>query len=538
MLDPEFYSIQSAYTEILNEKTYRYVVPKDKEKIMYDFYALAYLDQFDLKNVAGRLSSGTGELINSPTMRRELDENTIDSYYSIRDKLLQYLKNHLSNAVFYAICAEFRHVADLTYQFKKIWNDDTWNDEEKKFLKTFFKNYRMLSSSLKFLDSRNTSQEDRYTHNETHEDYIAAYKSTKSSITSLEWDTYDFIEFAKKCFNLDLWGNSYGGTAWANICDGWIRLYNSHKTKDLFVAIDHIYDLQHNTDTVFNKLRTYYKDRGYRWIKQALDFKANLKSPYELMSHVSPTIKSMSLHILKSQGFEGWEDYLNSKENKKDSDSQDSSGYNPKKLSQTIKSIKIKQIINSIPLYDDAAQKEYVNKQIDMNNTFSPNKITDVFPHKNWAGGMWEQGTFKDGKWMDGYWLKGEADNIIWENGIWLDGNATNIYWHNGIWYYGLWKNGVWKNGLWVNGIWRGGRWVNGIWRSGFWKGGVWQGGLWDGGEWEEGQIWVSDLNKLVYSKLNPTKFFTIINGIPPQDLTQEYFDALNKQERISKQQI
>jgi hypothetical protein len=66
------------------------------------------------------------------------------------------------------------------------------------------------------------------------------------------------------------------------------------------VAIDHVYDLQHNTDTVFNKIKSYYDaNKGYKWIKEMLDFKANAKSIRELLPFVSSKMKKLALPILK-----------------------------------------------------------------------------------------------------------------------------------------------------------------------------------------------------------------------------------------------
>ena len=70
------------------------------------------------------------------------------------------------------------------------------------------------------------------------------------------------------------WESGYGGKAWADICKGWTRLYNAHSDGDLIVAIDHIYDLQHNSDTVFNKVQSYEINRRYDWLKNALNLKA------------------------------------------------------------------------------------------------------------------------------------------------------------------------------------------------------------------------------------------------------------------------
>ena len=61
---------------------------------------------------------------------------------------------------------------------------------------------------------------------------------------------------------------------------------------DKMVAIDHVYDLQHNNDTVFDKVQEYYNaDKGgYRWLKNALDDKARIKEPHVYLDKTSPQL--------------------------------------------------------------------------------------------------------------------------------------------------------------------------------------------------------------------------------------------------------
>ena len=64
-------------------------------------------------------------------------------------------------------------------------------------------------------------------------------------------------------------------------------------------VIDHVYHLQHNTNTVFNKLKRYNKSNGYEWINRGLDFRANLKSFYELIDKCSEGLKPFLYALIK-----------------------------------------------------------------------------------------------------------------------------------------------------------------------------------------------------------------------------------------------
>lgn len=63
--------------------------------------------------------------------------------------------------------------------------------------------------------------------------------------------------------------------------------------------IDHIYDLQHNTSTVFDKVQTYAKQGGYEWLMRALDHKAEIKDPREIINLVSSKMRELSTRAIK-----------------------------------------------------------------------------------------------------------------------------------------------------------------------------------------------------------------------------------------------
>jgi hypothetical protein len=121
----------------------------------------------------------------------------------------------------------------------------------------------------------------------------------------------DFVDIAEAAFGGGelSWAGAYGGKPWANICDGWQKLKNSPK-EQLSIWIDHIYDLQHNTDTVFNKLQSYYKEsEGWSWIKRALDFKFKSTNVYQFFDKVSPDLKNFAAAVIKDMSgtdFESW----------------------------------------------------------------------------------------------------------------------------------------------------------------------------------------------------------------------------------------
>jgi hypothetical protein len=341
------------------EKYLSYQIPADKfdpndgkkifgskEKLLYDFYVLSYLSQFNLDDNIGPKKSGTGELMQSATMRRELDEDTKESLADAKKTLLSFLKKSLSNAVFFAVCAEFRHIYDSNSN-KKILNFAEERDMAN-FIKKYTIQYKGRNSSLgMFLSKRTKINRERYKHDQR--GYYDSFASVKHS----QVDEKEFIEFAEKAFSELSWGSSYGGRAWANICSGWLRLHKAKSENELFVAIDHIYDLQHNTDTVFNKLHIYKKNGNYGWIKDALDHKANVSSPYELLNKCSGTIRMIAQRVLKSEGFDSWEGYIHKKEEAK-----------KQRAESKLKKFDNVHVTHNINMHDDKFKKNIPSKKI------------------------------------------------------------------------------------------------------------------------------------------------------------------------------
>lgn len=250
----------------------------DKEKKLYDFYVLTFLPP----------SSDEG----LEMAREAAIEKVVDS--TANDFLL---------AVPFAICAEFRHI------FDRNESDDLkeWFQEKGKL--EFLKKYALTYQALKSTDTSVWIDVDKIRRSLADNDqgYKNSYRAVKS--TGISWK--EFAEIAQDAFVELEWAGSFGGQPWSNIAKGFLSLYNASNIKDKMVYVDHIYDLQHNTGSVFTKVRTYYKE-GYSWLKKALDKKAKVSSVYELFGDCSSYVKTFAAAALKNPAsgegttFEAW----------------------------------------------------------------------------------------------------------------------------------------------------------------------------------------------------------------------------------------
>jgi hypothetical protein len=461
---------------LIKEKTIPYFIPKsDKKRLMYDFYMVMNLNPIIENLGAGSKNIGGREIQTQTARTGNINTNVLDSFNKAKEDIISYLEVHLLEAVFFAVCAEFRHA--YTYDLKEVYNKKL-NDTEKQLLKYHQERYNHAKHRTEYMVKDRTKGARRsYLGAEVRsEGYRNSYKAAIYAINKVGSTKTEFIKLANKIFNIDAWdGTSYGGKAWANITKGYLHLKYAQSELEKMVAIDHIYDLQHNTDTVFNKLQSYYQE-GYSWIKTALDERANIKSPYVLYKNISPPIKQISGYILKADGYQSWEDYIKSETNEEKS---------------TIKH-------NSAIEHITPIEKKVPWK----GGTWKGGTWDDgIWKGGTWKNGIWDDGIWKGGTWKNGTWEDGTWDDGIWKNGTWDDG-----IWKNGTWDDGIWKGGIWKGGIWKNGIWEGGTWKNGIWKGGTWEFGIWDDGIWEFGIWKGGRIW--DGSKYVKSDVSPPEFF------------------------------
>jgi hypothetical protein len=266
--------------DILNEE---YRLSTDPEKVFFDFYVLNYLSTANLDVTSKDYKGGF--------IGKDVDElkSLIEA---AEDKILPSLKEKLLHAVYYSISCEARHYGDEAGYYVDS-NDNTIDAEPMKEKYIEFE---------KYLTVLENSNEDRLERRPFGVKLVRRIFGQNSPL---------FVSGMKWIFNNLEWSNDYGGAAWADICDGWLRLYNAKSKKDLYVAIDHIYDLQHNNGSVLDKVKSFLKkepdddDPEYgtsftiNWLIQALDFKRDIKNIKELLPVCSNDMKKLALMVLK-----------------------------------------------------------------------------------------------------------------------------------------------------------------------------------------------------------------------------------------------
>ena len=303
---------------------FNYDLPEDKEFLLFDFYTLNFI------------SKAPDNTLNRNYLQFRTE--TEDFYKAVGEteqKLLPFLKKELLEAVFASICFELRHVFDKRndYSFsssnQSVLISKTFiaalTEKENEWLEIFINKLNNAEVTAEFIDKTNKLSEKI--------NRIKAYLAFEQSKISKK----RFVEIAKKLYNLEsLWRPGFAGKVWANICTGWLKLnsISDSNISELYIWIDHIYDLQHNNNYVLDKITSYNKtfveyfivyDRNYytnenytnkkisentksiNWLNDALSLKKDIRDPWVLVDRCSDNMKKLASRVLHLKGYGSFE---------------------------------------------------------------------------------------------------------------------------------------------------------------------------------------------------------------------------------------
>ena len=301
-------------------------LPDDPKKLMADFYLLnAMLTTLPTgwsmgKSYLGESKGGEDTMftpVADPTgryagVRAEKYQDALDE---AKQTLIPALHSKIQKAIYFAIGAEFRHIYD------QVRTDTIPQDlVDSPFFQEYAKGLAVQGSSLFGLKKdpapRRYKGEDK--------GYLTSYVAMENARKKLGMSLADVARFAERMYREPQWNSHYGGEKWGDIAahlakmsepsysaervravvtgeDGRMQIVETDEFRDpnayeeMFKEIDRGYDLQHNTNTVFNKIKKYsLGSEGYGWIAEMLDFKANVGNPRELQRYVSGTMRRLS----------------------------------------------------------------------------------------------------------------------------------------------------------------------------------------------------------------------------------------------------
>jgi hypothetical protein len=276
-----------------------YSMPKDPRQIMADFYLLtsvgdkaSYFGK-DWEKIKGmQMPTRTG-------LRYEKYGPNLEDAVK---ELTSGMKKHMLDSLLFSISAELRHYKSnrqpdqlLDNPFMKAYSEiyDAYNAVSDKNLPEYAQKYLkpMYPESPRARITKGSSQGYQLSN-------AAVRKALEETGTTIE----DFSNIVEKLFRKGNWNSSYGGNPWGNIAEGLRMVNQANDTESLIKSIDNAYDLQHNTATVFNKIKKYQREGGYKWLQDMLDFKYHAASPRELTPMASSAAQKITTPALMDIG--------------------------------------------------------------------------------------------------------------------------------------------------------------------------------------------------------------------------------------------
>ena len=302
------YNFKSFY--LLNEGV-TYTLPASPRYLMADFYILSFIDSIDFESLASR-PSPTNPSGMASALRGEKYREDIKYAKSV---LYPFLQKTILADTFFSICCEGSYALLITDSNGMYFGKDS---VDKDFIRALPLWYKALARAYEQAHGKATHDESaRYETEKSN--YLDRYTTINNYLKENGKSKTEFVQVTMKVFNHTiLWSSQYGGTAWGAICDGWLHLnkVDPNDYNKAAVYIDHLYDLEHNNGTVFNKLRKYafpeeltkgYAEssryHGFGWIKELLDYKASVKNPYDLLRRTSGLMQKLASPVLKAAGY-------------------------------------------------------------------------------------------------------------------------------------------------------------------------------------------------------------------------------------------
>lgn len=296
------------FQDYLIESWKDYKLSKSPKVLLYDFYLLSYISSLILDPGTRKDVGLTGVGYSGKFFGREGKELDLDIQNAQR-KLLPFLGTKLSQALFIAITSELRHALDRNQK----WSE--FKHTKNKTFRNYIRNLELMSNKeLKdFHSNRNIEQPELAIDSAGRK---ISYQAAKKAIKETGGNVVDFARMAGDAFKDLNWSAAFGGPAWAAIAEGYVDLrqalnnYNpeapspsSESAEKLIAAIDHAFDLEHNTGTVLNKVNYFEDENGYAWIKQALDDKRD-SDMYVIASKASSDMRKLGHEVLKVAGMQ------------------------------------------------------------------------------------------------------------------------------------------------------------------------------------------------------------------------------------------
>lgn len=275
---------------------FRYEPTADPVEKMADFYAL--------NGLSGLMLATLDRQADNPQTYRQRDEDVIQAIRYAEDRITRKMAEDLITGGLFSITSELRHANDAAPVYEQAELADL--DESEYVMFHGFMALMNNDEALLDMDLPEILSGAEYSKEIA---YRAAYTVARFNEETIE----DFVMMAEKVFRHGDWARNFGGEAWARGCDAWLDISYAYKNwersptpamkQKLVDAVDHMWDLEHNTGVFLNKVPGFNK-QGYNWIPKVLDFKREVQDLNDFRAFVSGPVEKLIGYAQAAAGFE------------------------------------------------------------------------------------------------------------------------------------------------------------------------------------------------------------------------------------------
>jgi hypothetical protein len=283
-------------------RNWEYVVPKNPEDLLYDFYFMSWLDSIGY----GGAEHNWDDLL--PELEKAINI------------VIPSLRKHMLKAVSWSLACEFRHIFD-TFTFHDHIKEGGVIDEVSdpmvyKFIRYYVYYMGKEQSYFKIpLDPEPPDIPDEdvekvvttsflvMNKNEGDSERLRSFNCVNKSLLALNGNSVLFGEACVSMYSLPGWSGSYGGPKWAECAKRFTELAQPGLNRqEQSKWIDQLYDVQHNTGALLNKVKFYYSySSQFAWLQRALDWKSEVTDPRAYYDRVSYSLQPVVAYVVKNR---------------------------------------------------------------------------------------------------------------------------------------------------------------------------------------------------------------------------------------------
>jgi hypothetical protein len=290
------------YNYIKLAKSYSYTVPADRQQQIVDFYLLT-------------------AFYNQDVQAETEDIALQDSFDNATQIICSFLRQDIMDVIYFGCTTELSHLQRLYDAYDKTLSyskDNSYYEERLSELADQLETIFMILNKHGYATDMFVEAGQKYRNSDDVNlgDTFGELNKLFDSLYSQSGDPNEFMSLALDLFSQEnLWPPAFGGKAYVPIVEAWFQLRDANNIGEQIIAIDHAFDLEHNTGSIFTKAESWGDGEEFGWIQDILSYKRNSTNLWELYNYASDSLKPMIAKVIYNMTGQSQELYVDKEDN-------------------------------------------------------------------------------------------------------------------------------------------------------------------------------------------------------------------------------